>query len=830
MPRNEDMVYSLPAGTEAVTGTTIESAKYNMVLRDLETEMNAARPIAAGGTGTTSLAGLQALVGYYSVDSIATLTASSTDYPIGTILVTKSGQFSFQVVSSDPDLTTAGGVGLRAIGNEYRPAAFGLVGDGTDSVAAVKRLLTRASAARVPIIWDGGEYAFDEWEDPTPSPFIDWRAIRPTTLRSTKAAPNAADYEADHFIRIGAATVAITAASASVFENGSRMSIPDTAGMKPGDLLILASSRTIETDHRGQARHGVCIPVLRVVDGTTVEFERPFPSTMHVGNLTATVTSKPSATSLVVSGLSGRTPGEVRYGMRVTSGAANGSTARIVGFDPATNTITSHASNSVFPAAIAVGDTIEIVREISVTRVEKSHVRITGPLTLDRAPHLDAVAPAYGFRGMFINRCVRPVIDGLVTRNFSETGLRLAWCYEATVSNVDHHGCNRSYDGSDGTGYGLAVHQSSWGTFETIRGFGCRRTLDMGGTQGVSYYNVTKGVEGYGSGTTYTGARFWPAGEIQNSVVGSHGAAVGNRYIDSVGVAMHGILNCRGDREIARGVYGAGMMDRMINAFTGDGLDVDGVYYRAPGFDWAIPRASRVQPSPQDYLRSVARVAAYSILPGRAHSIRGMDIQGCREAVLVVEPTGSIGPITLSGTVFMENETGPADTFIAVDKQGTGSVTLTGPVDLRDLQLRNNPASLIATPRHVEMSEWVWGPEAFILLPGGQAVTQIENNAIARLPVTSNQGAAMVNIIAFTRDRTWCLLNAMIWQGRTGDKSPVTNSSGIDVSDQLLTGTTGTAGRITVSLNPSAGLRSALYVENRTGSAQFFQVKCDAFL
>lgn len=51
MPRSGGGVYSLPSGTIAVTETTIASVEYNNFLTDLVTDLNAARPITAGGTG-----------------------------------------------------------------------------------------------------------------------------------------------------------------------------------------------------------------------------------------------------------------------------------------------------------------------------------------------------------------------------------------------------------------------------------------------------------------------------------------------------------------------------------------------------------------------------------------------------------------------------------------------------------------------------------------------------------------------------------------------------------------------------------------------------------
>jgi hypothetical protein len=54
MSRNGSGVYSLPAGYLATTGQTIEATQHNDPLEDLQTDMNTARPIVAGGTGATT--------------------------------------------------------------------------------------------------------------------------------------------------------------------------------------------------------------------------------------------------------------------------------------------------------------------------------------------------------------------------------------------------------------------------------------------------------------------------------------------------------------------------------------------------------------------------------------------------------------------------------------------------------------------------------------------------------------------------------------------------------------------------------------------------------
>ena len=54
MARNGSGVYSLPGTYEAVSGETIEAQQHNDPLEDLESDMNTARPIVAGGTGATT--------------------------------------------------------------------------------------------------------------------------------------------------------------------------------------------------------------------------------------------------------------------------------------------------------------------------------------------------------------------------------------------------------------------------------------------------------------------------------------------------------------------------------------------------------------------------------------------------------------------------------------------------------------------------------------------------------------------------------------------------------------------------------------------------------
>ena len=63
MPRDGSNIYHRPPGTDGIPDTTIESARYNVFVADVEQDLNAPRPIVAGGTGATSTTAAMASLG-----------------------------------------------------------------------------------------------------------------------------------------------------------------------------------------------------------------------------------------------------------------------------------------------------------------------------------------------------------------------------------------------------------------------------------------------------------------------------------------------------------------------------------------------------------------------------------------------------------------------------------------------------------------------------------------------------------------------------------------------------------------------------------------------
>lgn len=718
------------------------------------------------------------------------------------------------VLADMPGWAPAGAVSMRHAG----------AAQGADETAKIRPLLSWASAWGREVVWDGN-YVFDDWVDPNPAPRVKWRAEKPVVLTSPKTAPNAG---VDYMVLIAGDTIASKSVSTSFSEGDTIITLNNTAGILPGDMLALLSNRLIETDHRGQARHGVTVPVARVLNGTQVQLARPMPYAAIVGNVNGTITAIVDATTIQVSGLASLTEKhQGRYTVTFTSGPASGVSVYIADYDPATSRLTCHTENSVFPGTLAVGNTFTLVRKTDVIHTRPSYVDIQGPITFARAITLDATPGDAGYQGLVIQRGNRPVVKGVSTVGFSETGVRFTHCHAPEASNTEHHFSNRAYNAFDGTGYGMACEQSSWGVFESITGFSCRRTLDFGGTQGVSYYNETRDIRGYGGGTAYDGAQFWPNGVAQNSVVGSHGAAYGTRYFDSLGVHVYGIVNRRGDNEFISGVYGCGAIDRMVNDFLGAGnMDIDGLHYQSWGYEWGVLPAARNQPSnPVHKLKQFVAITPGTLQRTKPRIIRNVTGIGVTYSVVSLVNAGDLrAPLIISGlNVVADNEAGNDNRFSVVRRGGTGanklqSVYLDGAV-------LNDPAFPKTDFSWIDQGNFTtWDSGSIIRLPDGTRMIYIADDAVVALPLIAG-GTCRLSLHPYNANRAFRILDAVIWAGQTGDKAPVTNALAVDVLATALTGTTGTDGRVSISR-----VSNTLYIENRFGAANWFLLNCDTLV
>lgn len=145
-------VGELPIGDRSTARKVIEKRDLRQVLLAGETNVQAAIDAAAQATAAaddakTAMLDVQGVT--FFAASVQTLLANTGAHATGAIFVTRREGYSYEVVASDPDLTTAGGANLRALptsGGTLRPEQFGAVGDGiADDTAAFRRMLSRST-------------------------------------------------------------------------------------------------------------------------------------------------------------------------------------------------------------------------------------------------------------------------------------------------------------------------------------------------------------------------------------------------------------------------------------------------------------------------------------------------------------------------------------------------------------------------------------------------------------------------------------------------------------------------------------------------------------
>lgn len=703
------------------------------------------------------------------------------------------------------------------------PEDFGIL-TGLDQTAQITTMLTWAATNDVPVMWGPGPYLWSNIVIEQANVNLTFKSRSRTVFQYTGAAGGTMLRLATTTVISGTATSTLTA------DGGTRVSTSfSTATVAAGMLAIVQTSRVVETDDRGQSRHGWVVPVAQVTSGSQIELERPFPVTATVaaaenGTLTGVDVG---ANTITVAAFIGRAKRDMRYRIRyVTQDVV----AYPNDFDPATGKFTMDASNGVIPAGVTVGQTIAIERVVDLYIANPVRFRTEGRFAFEKTITTTAADGDAGETALRIERAASPIIHNVDTVGFSNAGITLLQCYAFDIRNNKHSYCNRAWSTTDGTGIGVSIAQSSWGYAANIAGYSCRRTLDFNGTQAACYHNETENISGYGGGVTYGGARFWPVGVAQSSVCGSHGGSFGNRYVNSRGAHIYMVVNVRGHAEQIQNVYGSGRMAQMVFVQYGDIPAIDGLYYTDNVQDVVSDDDYAFSDPVEPPLVYGVRIND-TVRPNRVVRISNFDIKGITDALVRVDFSSAatmagftIGP----GTVETTSYGGTLD-FRFISPLTGGVVTISDGVRFANgTTIRKRPSAAQTLLYFINASEWVWPTGSFIAYPGGEVRVMTNDDTVVKLPV-HRQGTARVDIRSGSNSRTYRGTGMLLDQAGSGDKNTVPSSANVDVSASVLAGTTGTDGKVTLALCPTGG-DNALYVEQRMGlSNEWIVLRCSEF-
>jgi len=724
-------------------------------------------------------------------------------------------------------LTTADGSTWSPVG-DVRPAHWGIE-RGVDETTKLLTMISWAAANSRKILWPSGVYELSEIEILQDVVNVDWEAVGgPVIIRSNKIEPNGPGYFDDHFVKIGTPIIRTDALTQSISPGSSTLHMGSTADIDDSTLLICRTSHVIETDHRGQARHGFVVPA-KIMSGTQAQIERDIPCTAIVGNVSGSIAAVNSSTDITVTGLESLSRSEGRYEINFTTvgGVAADEDAKVTDFDPTTQRLECHSDNNSFPTGLQVGDTFTLVRKVEVDIVKATRVRIKGDFEFQRGTTTDATAGDLGFRGLVIEHAHSLELEGLTVRGFSETGILTKWCFGGYGRNIKAIDCNRAYDVDDGTGYGVSVRACFGMVWENITGHACRRTLDFIGTDGACYDCKTKNISGDGGGVAYDGESFWPEGPTRQSVTGSHGASFGTLYENPTGTNTHCVLNLRGDYEAVKETRGSGAMDRLVYLFRGGSIDLDGLHYTNRQTEIGVQENYRVGSTTDEYLQDVIRIDPAARISGRMTSIKNVNAVGVTRSFISVEGGGDLGPLSYGGvSIVVTDEPDDQQEFNLLRRSGTAATTLAAPtICTGEVSLINDSAYPKADMRDID-SDFSFGANVVHKLPGDRyAVYLLDDTAV--IIDAYRRGTTILDLYTDNRGRDEHLFNGWLHYGRATNFTDNGSGDGVDIVGAALTGTTGTDGNISVSYRPADG-EDALYIENRRGADELIIFHCPA--
>jgi hypothetical protein len=126
MPRNGSGVFSLASGYEATDGQTAEASQHNLPLEDIAQDLNAARPIVAGGTGATTASGARTNLAVPGTAADDTITG---DWTIsGDWTITGTWDMSGSTLTLPDDVVTLGKIADAALSGSDATLITGTAG------------------------------------------------------------------------------------------------------------------------------------------------------------------------------------------------------------------------------------------------------------------------------------------------------------------------------------------------------------------------------------------------------------------------------------------------------------------------------------------------------------------------------------------------------------------------------------------------------------------------------------------------------------------------------------------------------------------------------
>lgn len=412
---------------------------------------------------------------------------------------------------------------------------FGAKGDGvTDDTAALQSAIDAAATSGVKLIWPAGTYLFTQLSSTIRYGAYDWEAIGHVELIST-ADPVG---EAGQAILLsGSYSSELLSFEVSDVKKGDRsITLNKVLDASTKDLIVIRNKHAVRGDHRGSWQEGQISGITKV-EGNTIMLDQNAQYYYRAGgNFHFTVTSAESGRKFSAAEFSvTNPPRDALYRITGTTGVNAGITKLITAYDDITKTFTIGSdANTGFPNTPAVGDQFLLDRKAEAWLVYPATVRISGDFVLktQRGLITDAEKGSLAWDGLVLRYCRDSKIQLGGVHNFPNSGVTVNMSLRVHINVSNITGANRVWDGSGGSGNAVSINTSSFCIVEGLSSTGCRRGVDITGSNWSSFYNMVKDISVRGGGIGFTGQTIFP--QIGSAAdcygVGSHGGVVGTMY------------------------------------------------------------------------------------------------------------------------------------------------------------------------------------------------------------------------------------------------------------------------------------------------------------
>lgn len=828
---------AITKASEAAASQSAAAASQSAAAASQSAASVSAASAAASADQAATYSGARDFTNLASLLANTTLTyagSGANSVQIGAIIRLRDTGWIYEVVASNAsyDVATSGGVRMLVKPSDkgYDLRAFAPAGDGvTNDTAILVSAITRAATNNLPLYWPGSNvYGFTNITAMVGGGVYNWVGQPKLKQLSTRTASTNA-------LEIGGATVATTTLASSATTHATSVTLTDASSVQTGDLIRLCTNRLMPGDNRNDPNNAFS-QVVRVngKSGNVVFLDDPLAFEFLVGVYATGIAQGGTSSTITLDAADTMTEtSALGWLLSIIGGTGSGQSRYVQSFNATTKVvgIGTQSNWSVTPNNTSVYE----IRGIVTATIYRPAKIISMPVEIAGYPESGVVV-----RGMQVSFCDSPVIDSADISGLSNHGLYTYNCYKATVSNCKIRGANYISTGGSGLGYG----HYDIGCYATVA-YGntisnCRTCFDaIGGSLFLHRYGNTC----IGGGKTYNGNNFWPIGSETDYIpsglsshTGSYGIVDDGNTLINIGFnKQRGLAQTFSNNTIkGAAVYGCEISynDGLV---CNNNVYQDGKTYRPSlyerGNNGFMSTSNDISYRPQ----CLVRIRHATMLPLSSVTVKGNYASAVTSSIVYLEAPVVAESMSLS---VINNELDVISTtsqILSVIKADAGTVGLRELVAYHNRMMVNGSNLGNDVSDNINMYP-IFDNLALNAVPSGQSITRraiqtgpsqwlciLDDDTSAQIPIGVNNSVAEITVF----ERDYAVTNSYKGIVRGGSTTAIVevHNSGCQLFTSVLTGTTGTDGKLNISVRSSD---SRYIVENRTGSSGMFVVNIDS--